>query len=160
MILRRDPSVSMESDKIDNILQNMGGINKNGNGNGNTNNIFEYQEDWFNEMEFLVQPADPAVSMESNKIDNILQNKGGINGNGNQNGNTDNNFMGQEDWFDEKGFLDEPADLHLPESLNNGSNDFFGIVLERNVFSKDKNANQGVGAAAHDSNFENWIFKP
>ena len=61
MILHRDPSVSMENDKIANILHNIGGINKNGNGNGNTNSIFNYQDDWFNENGFLVEPADPAV---------------------------------------------------------------------------------------------------
>lgn len=98
--------------------------------------------------------------MEGDKIDNILQNKGAINGNGNGNVNTNNNFMCQEDWFDVKGTLVEPADFHLFETLSNGSNNFVGNLHEQNDFFPEDNVNQRVGAAVHDSNFQAWTCEP
>ncbi|XP_078167948.1 agamous-like MADS-box protein AGL65 [Carex rostrata] len=94
---------------------------------------------------FIDEPTDSMpLTVETNEI---LQNEGGANGNGNIAG-TQFTCQGQEVWSNmNEAFLGR-ADLQLPEGSSNESNDFVDNLFEQNALFHEENV--------HDSNFQDW----
>ncbi|KAF3336524.1 MADS-box protein FLOWERING LOCUS C-like isoform X2 [Carex littledalei] len=92
-------------------------------------------------------PTETTVCMESGETNEILQNEGGANGNGNMAG-TQFTCQGQEVWSNMSETFLGRADLHLPEGSSNESNDFVDNLFEQNALFHEENV--------HDSNFQDW----